>query len=176
MNRQRLVSLALTLVLAIPVAGVRHSSAQPSPGPSASASASAPAPVTSVDAEILVLHASNSGGGIDPKVRDLPQLKKPPFSSYNSYRVLSQNRVPLPLGKVTDTTLPNNGTFRLSFKESLPPARFKLAASILQPDGKPFLPMLEVALPYNEFFFVGAQSHIDNKQEGKLVLAVRLLK
>jgi hypothetical protein len=177
--------LAVSAALALSFAGARHSSAQSSPAGSASASASASAPappsppapspvVTAVDAEILILHANNSGRGIDPKVRDLPQLKKPPFSSYNSYQVLGQSRVALPLGKQVDTPLPNNGTFRLSFKEALAPARFKLAATILQPDGKPFLPMLEVSLPYNEFFFVGAQSYTDNKQEGKL--AVRLLK
>lgn len=180
MNRRWSPRLAVFSVLAISLIGLRHSSAQPAPTTSASASASAPpAPspvVSAVDAEILILHANNSGRGIDPKVRDLPQLKKPPFSSYNSYRVLGQSRVSLPLGRPIDTQLPNNGTFRISFKEALAPARFKLATTILQPDGKPFLPLLEVALPYNEFFFVGAQSYTDNKQEGKLVLAVRLLK
>jgi hypothetical protein len=185
MNRRWSSCLAVFSVLALTLAAARHSSAQPSPSASASASASAPTPtpapapapaVTAVDAEILILHASNSGRGIDPKVRDLPQLKKPPFSSYNSYQVLGQSRVALPLGKAVDTQLPNGGLFRLSFKEALAPLRFKLATSILQPNGKPFLPLLEVSLPYNEFFFVGAQSHTDNKQEGKLVLAVRLLK
>ena len=181
MNRRWSSCLAVFSVLALTLAAARHSSAQPSPPPSASASASAPTPtpapaVTAVDAEILILHASNSGRGIDPKVRDLPQLKKPPFSSYNSYHVLGQSRVALPLGKPVDTQLPNGGLFRLSFKEALAPLRFKLATSILQPNGKPFLPLLEVSLPYNEFFFVGAQSYTDNKQEGKLVLAVRLLK
>jgi hypothetical protein len=184
MNRRWSSLLAVSTALVLSSVGARSSSAQPSPAVSASASASASAPsppapspvVTAVDAEILILHANNSGRGIDPKVRDLPQLKKPPFSSYNSYQVLGQSRVALPLGKQVDTPLPNSGTFRLSFKEALAPARFKLATTILQPDGKPFLPMLEVSLPYNEFFFVGAQSYTDNKQEGKLVLAVRLLK
>lgn len=176
------------LVAAIPLVSVQHSSAQPrKPGAAASASSSAPPPgsgsasaappaVSAVAAEIMVLHANNSGGGIDPKVRDLPQLKKPPFSSYNTYRVLSLNRVSLPLGRTLDTPLPNNGQFRLSFKEALAPGRFKLATAILQPDGKPFLPLLEVTLPYNEPFFIGAQNHTDGKQEGKLVLAVKLLK
>lgn len=190
MNRRPSSVLLLSTAFALAPAVARQASAQPAASASASASASpspppptppptppAPSPVvTTIDAEILVLHANNSGRGIDPKVRDLPQLKKPPFSSYNSYQVLGQSRIPLPLGKPVDTTLPNHGTFRLSFKEALAPARFKLAATILQPDGKPFLPMLEVSLPYNEFFFVGAQSYTDNKQEGKLVLAVRLLK
>ena len=127
---------------------------------------------TTVQAEVMVLHASNAGGGIDPKVRDLPQLKKPPFSSYNTYRVLSQSQVSLPLGHQVDTTLPNGGQFRLSLREVVAGNRFKLAATILQPNGQPFLPSVEVTLPHQEPFFIGAQSHKD----GKLVLAVKLLK
>lgn len=177
MNRRWSSYLPIFFVLAPSLLAVRSPSAQAAPLPAIPASASASAPtISAVDAEILILHANNSGSGIDPKVRDLPQLKKPPFSSYNSYRVLGQSRVTLPLSKPVDTQLPNNGIFRLSFKEALAPVRFKLATTILQPDGKPFLPKLEVSLPYNEFFFVGAQSYTDNKQEGKLVLAVRLLK
>ncbi len=182
-------ALAFALAATLPFVGVQLSSAQPRrPAASASASASAPPPgsgsasasaapaVTGVAAEIMVLHANNSGGGIDPKVRDLPQLKKPPFSSYNTYRVLAQSRTTLPLGRNFDTTLPNGGLFRISFKEALSPGRSKLAASILQPDGKPFLPQMEVTLPRDEPFFIGAQSHRDGKQDGKLVLAVKLLK
>ncbi|RYE94877.1 MAG: hypothetical protein EOO75_00810 [Myxococcales bacterium] len=146
--------------------------AAPASAPASGPSASAATPVGAVSAEIMVLHASNSGGGIDPKVRDLPQLKKPPFSSYNTYRVLSQSQVSLPLGRTIDTTLPNGGQFRLSFREAAPSNRFKLAATILQPNGQSFLPSLEVTLPHHEPFFIGAQSHKD----GKLVLAVKLLK
>lgn len=184
-------ALAFALAAALPFVGVQLSSAQPrrpaasasasasasAPPPgSGSASASAAAPAASVAAEIMVLHANNSGGGIDPKVRDLPQLKKPPFSSYNTYRVLAQSRTTLPLGRNFDTTLPNGSLFRIAFKEALSPGRSKLAASILQPDGKPFLPQMEVTLPRDEPFFIGAQSYRDGKQDGKLVLAVKLLK
>ncbi len=175
-------ALSVALVVAAPLLLVHtpESAAQPrkvTPAASSSApvpatSSSSVAPATTVQAEVMVLHASNTGGGIDPKVRDLPQLKKPPFSSYNTYRVLSQSQVSLVAGRQVDTTLPNGGQFRLSLREALPGNRFKLAATILQSNGQPFLPSLEVTLPHHEPFFIGAQSHKD----GKLVLAVKLLK
>jgi hypothetical protein len=147
-------------------------SASASAAPLGSASASASAARVNVTAEIMVLHASNTGGGIDPKIRDLPQLKKPPFSSYNTYRVLSESKVSLGGGKLVDAPLPNGGTVKLALREAIGANRFKLAMTILQPNGQTFLPLLEVTIPHNDPFFVGAQSY----REGKLVLAIKLVK
>jgi hypothetical protein len=154
------------------------SSASPSGSASGSASApagsasGAPAAKLNLTAEIMVLHASNSGSGIDPKIRDLPQLKKPPFSSYNTYRVVSESKLALTGGRFADAPLPNGGTLKLQLKDAVGPNRFKLATTILQPNGQTFLPLLEVTIPHNDPFFVGAQSY----REGKLVLAIKLVK
>ena len=40
-----------------------------------------------VSAELVVLHGTNDGSGIDPKIGKMSELSKPPFSSYNSYKL-----------------------------------------------------------------------------------------
>src|SRR4051794_30970204 len=60
----------------------------------------AQAPST-VSALIMVMHATQSdgGGSIDPGIGNMPQLKKPPFSAYNTYKLLDKKVLPLEKGK-----------------------------------------------------------------------------
>lgn len=145
-------------------------SASASASGSASASASAAAPAFS--AEVMVLHASNTGGGIDPRLERLPQLKKPPFSSYDTYKLLSQTRVPLVQGRPSDTPLPNGRALRVTLKDIPETNRFKVGASITKPSGKEYLPLLEVTAPLDEPFFVAGQSH----EKGILVVGIKVVK
>src|SRR5689334_778429 len=57
--------------------------------------------------EVLVLHATNSGEGIDSKIGDMPELKKPPFSAYDSYKLLDSARLPLDKEHPQRMRLPN---------------------------------------------------------------------
>src|SRR5262245_51267413 len=56
--------------------------------------------------DVMVLHATNGGKGIDPRIGNMPELKKPPFSSYDSYELLEKKRLPLDKNEQT-MNLPN---------------------------------------------------------------------
>lgn len=148
---------------------------------SASASASAAAPKAALTAEILVLHATNTGGGIDPKVKHLKQLTEPPLSAFNTYKLLSEKRQPAEQGKPSELALPDGRTLRLLYKgpaepktdaEKKKPPRHVVTTSISDAKGKDFLPSLEVNANLDEYFFVAGQSY----EKGILVLAIKLTK
>lgn len=149
-------------------ASARASASSSSSAP-ASASASAPLPALSVD--VMVLHASNTGGGIDPRIGPLPQLRKPPFSSYDTYKLLSQTKLPLSQVKPAETTLPNDRLLTIALKDAPATGRYKVSTSI-QKRGGAFLPQLELTTPLNEPFFVAGQSYKD----GVLVVGIKLAK
>ena len=140
------LSLAL-LALATP------SVAEPPPAPSGSA------PQKQVDkgyaAEILVLHATNSDKGIDPRIGPMPELSKPPFSSYKSYELLEKARRPLAVGEPKTLELPNKRVLQTELLVKLPKGRVKIAASINKPGGKTFLPLLTSPIS-STGFLVGA--------------------
>ena len=46
------------------------------------------APSENVALEVLLLHGTNNGTGIDPRLGKIPALGKPPFSAFNSYELL----------------------------------------------------------------------------------------
>jgi hypothetical protein len=123
--------------------------------------------------EVMVLHATNSGKGIDERIGNMPELKKPPFSSYDSYELLSNTRLPLIKDNPKTTRLPNGRVLQtkllevLANKESL-----RISASINQPGGKTFLPLLEVKAKVGQAFIVAGQSY----KNGILVLVIRVVK
>jgi hypothetical protein len=85
-----------------------------------------PAP-TSISADVIVLHATNDSSGIDPAIGSMPALLKPPFSSFNSYKLLSRNSLRLPRGVAAPLKLPTGRELHVVYKEverqGLPPAR-----------------------------------------------------
>ena len=121
-------------------------------------------------AVVLVLHATNSGKGIDARIRDMPELSRPPFSSYDSYELLSEHQVPLAKGQPRSLELPNGRVLRAELKEVLADRFVRLSASIDQPDGKTFLPLLEVKAKLGQAFIVAGQSY----RNGILVLVIRV--
>lgn len=122
--------------------------------------------------EVMVLHATNSGKGIDGRIGNMPELKKPPFSSYNSYELLTKTR--LPLSKEDKTmNLPNGRVLKTKLLEVLPDKEhLRISASINQPGGKTFLPLLEVKAKVGQAFIVAGQSY----KGGILVLVIRVVK
>ncbi|HEY6723163.1 MAG TPA: hypothetical protein VI197_04000 [Polyangiaceae bacterium] len=122
--------------------------------------------------ELVVLHATNSGTGIDKRVGDMPELKKPPFSAYDSYELLAKKRLPLVKGEPQTYQLPNDRILKTDLKEDPKAETFKISASINQPQGKAFLPLLEVKAGLGQLFFVAGQTY----KAGILVLVLRVVK
>lgn len=122
--------------------------------------------------EVLVLHATNSGKGIDERIGAMPELKKPPFSSYDSYELLSKNKVPLSKDDPKTLELPNKRVLQTKLLEILPKEQLRISASINQPKGKTFLPLLEVKAKVGQSFIVAGQSY----KGGILVLVIRVTK
>lgn len=131
----------------------------------------------SAKVEILVLHATSGGTGIDPKLGDMPELKKPPFSSYDSYKLLDQSELVLEQGKANAKALPDKGKLTLTLKEIVLATKkdeldkFVLNASIVKPDDKPFLPSLDVNAHAKERLFIAGQKY----DKGILVIVLRVL-
>lgn len=167
-SRRRFVPGFSALLVSAPVLWIGTAHAQKPPA-SASPPPPPPPPLAQISADVLVLHATNTGGGIDPSLAQLPQLKQPPFSSYNTYKKLSNPRVAVGKDKVTNVTLPDQG--KLSLKRLDVPARYKLAVNIVKGSGESFLANLEVTGDLNEIFFVAGQVY----DGGILVLGIRLV-
>lgn len=122
--------------------------------------------------EVMVLHATNSGKGIDGRIGNMPELKKPPFSSYDSYELLTKTKHPLVKENPRTTRLPNGRVLQTKLLEVMPKDAVRLSASINQPGGKTFLPLLEVKAKVGQSFIVAGQSY----KNGILVLVFRVVK
>jgi hypothetical protein len=119
---------------------------------------------------VLVLHATNAGTGIDKRIADMDELKKPPFSSYDSYTLLDTKRAVLARGVPRSIRLPNRRILQAELLEILRGKAVRLSARINQPGGKTFLPLLEVKAKLGQPFIVAGQRY----RQGILVLVVRV--
>jgi hypothetical protein len=123
-------------------------------------------------AEILVLHATNEKKGIDGRIGPMPELTKPPFSSYDSYTLVDRGRLPLEKGVPKTLVLPNRRVLETKLVEVLGSDAVRISASINQPGGKEFLPLLEVKAKLGQPFIVAGQSY----KNGILVLVIRVVR
>ncbi len=126
-----------------------------------------------VHAEVMVLYATTvpGPGSIDPAIGKMPQLTKPPFSVFNTYRLLDKKVVPIELGKSGPYTLPNGRVLQVTFVETTAEKRFHIKVAINQPGGNgSYLKLLEVTAEPNDPFFVAGQPYKD----GVLVLGISL--
>lgn len=128
-----------------------------------------------VRAEIIVLYATNEAkGSIDPKIGKMPQLEKPPFSAYNTYRLLDKSELQLEKGSSKDKKLADDSTLFVTLKDvqkSKTETKYVVSASIKKEEGKSVLPLLEVTAQAGEIFFVAGQKYKD----GVLVIGIRVL-
>ena len=122
--------------------------------------------------ELMVLHASNSKKGIDRRIGNMPELKKPPFSSYDSYELLAKEKLALEKGAPKTYRLPNDRILKTELNERLENEQFRISASINQPKGKAFLPLLEVRAKLGQSFIVAGQTY----KSGILVLVLKVVK
>jgi hypothetical protein len=129
-----------------------------------------PAPATLlVNAEVVVLHATTvpGPGSVPP---GMPQLTKPPFSVFNTYKLLDKKIIPLQIGGMGPFTLPNSRVLQVTFVNQTQDKRFHIRVAINQPGGNAYLKLLEVTAGPNETFFVAGQPYKD----GVLVLGITL--
>lgn len=82
--------------------------------------AAKPLAAAKAKASVIVLHGTNDGAGIDKRIGALPQLKQPPFSAYNSYKLLKRGMLDLIVGKKASMTLPNKSQLELLLLEKHP--------------------------------------------------------
>jgi hypothetical protein len=119
-------------------------------------------------AEVLVLHATNGGKGIDRRIGEMPELGRAPFSAYDSYALLDRARLPLDK-HARRLMLPNGSQLKIDLRERLGEDQVRFAASVTRPKGKQVLPLLEVKAKVGQRFVVAGQSF----KKGILVLVIR---
>ena len=121
--------------------------------------------------ELMVLHATHQKRGIDARLRGLPELTKGPFASFDTYRLLGRVEIPLRRGEKPTHRLPNGrvlGTELVALEKG---GVARLVASISEPGGSAFLPLLEVRAKPGQRFIVAGQGY----KSGILVLVLTLV-
>jgi hypothetical protein len=122
--------------------------------------------------ELLVLHATHAKRGIDPTLRGLPELTKAPFAAFDSYAVLERVRLPLRPDARAMRRLPNGRVLGSELLAAGKDGAVRFAASISEPGGSAFLPLLEVRARLGQHFIVAGQSY----KSGILVLVLTLVR
>lgn len=134
------------------------------------------APTTSAKTEILILHATNDGKGIDPGIGKIPELSEPPLSSYNSYKLVERSELELPKGEAKEKKLPDGGKLGLTLKEITKgkkkdePTKYLLATTLSKADGKPFIPSMDMNAQQGKYFFLAGPKY----QGGILVIGIKV--
>jgi hypothetical protein len=129
----------------------------------------------SVNADVMSLHASTTGKKIDPKIGKLPQLKKPPFSQFPSWKLLAKTRLLLAKGAGQSYAVANGSTVTITYKDVVPPAkagdpvRYAVTATVKKSDGST-PPATVVTALVGEAFFVSAGQY----QTGVIMVAVKI--
>ncbi|HTQ06055.1 MAG TPA: hypothetical protein VMI54_19470 [Polyangiaceae bacterium] len=155
------LALGVVVLSSVTVAAEAHPTRQSDPPRAAAA-----APVL----ELLVLYATNQKKGIDPRVRDLSELTRPPFASYDSYALLERVRLPLATERQQTHRLPNGRVLGAALVENPSDDSVRLSASISEPGGRAFLPLLEVRARVGQRFIVAGQKY----ESGILVLVLAI--
>jgi hypothetical protein len=154
---------ALALVLVAPGRVV----AQP---PTTAAAPPSTAPAASVTAQVVVILAREDGGTIDPRLEGLSALREPPFNAFHSMEVAAEHPLTLTQGVPVTFELPNGRIVQLVLEEITPDGRNHVRVSINRRDQSDYLPVLEVAAPPGDPFFVAGQTYLG----GTLVIGVSL--
>ena len=126
------------------------------------------ASTANVPAEVLVVLAKEEEGKIDPQLKNLTALRRPPFNSFRSMTILSRPKLTLTPGKDAFVSLPNGRRLKLTLLRVMPDGRYKVRAAINRPNKSDYLPLLQVVASAGDPFFVAGQSY----QGGTLVVGV----
>lgn len=123
----------------------------------------------STGGEVFVIHATEQAGELDASLKKITALRKPPFSSFKTMKVLSRTKIALSADKPVGVTLPNGRQLQLKLLKTLKDGRHKVQVSINRPGKKDYLPLLQV-IASREPFFVAGQTY----QGGMLIIGVRI--
>ena len=123
---------------------------------------------SNVPAEVLVVLAKEEPGTIDPQLKKMTALRRPPFNSFRSMKILSRPKLTLKPGKDALVNLPNGRRMKLTLLRVMPDGRYKVKAAINRPDKSDYLPLLQVVASAGDPFFVAGQTY----QGGTLVVGV----
>ncbi len=126
------------------------------------------ASTSSVPAEVLVVLAKEEPGNIDPQLKKMTALRRPPFNSFRSMKILSRPKLKLTPGKDALVSLPNGRRMKLTLLRVMPDGRYKVRAAINRPNKSDYLPLLQVVASAGDPFFVAGQTY----QGGTLVVGV----
>lgn len=121
-----------------------------------------------VPAEVLVVLAKEEAGSIDPELKKLTALRRPPFNSFRSMQILSKPKVKLKPGRDAVVSLPNGRRLKLALLQVMPDGRYKMKVSINRPEKVDYLPLLQVVASAGDPFFVAGQTY----KGGTLVVGV----
>lgn len=124
--------------------------------------------ISKVPAEVLVVLAKEEPGEVDPELKKLTALRRPPFNSFRSMKILSRPKLTLTPGKDALVPLPNGRRMKLTLLRVMPDGRYKVKAAINRPDKADYLPLLQVVASAGDPFFVAGQTY----QGGTLVVGV----
>lgn len=146
-------------------------SAQPPVVPPTSVAPPAPTATTvSVSAQVVVILAREVAGAIDPRLAGLSALREAPFSAFHSMDIWSEHSLTLAQGVPVTIDLPNGRVIQLVLEEVTADGRNHVRVSINRREQSDYLPVLEVAAPPGDPFFVAGQ----NFMGGTLVIGVSL--
>lgn len=126
--------------------------------------------VVSVEAQVTVILAREVAGVIDPRLEHLDALRQPPFNAFHAMDVYSVHDVTLAVGVPTTIDLPNGRVLQLVLQQITADGRSHLRVSINRRSQSDYLPVLEVAAPPGDPFFVAGQ----NFQGGTLVIGIQI--
>jgi len=126
------------------------------------------ASTSNVPAEVLVVLAKEEPGNVDPELKKLTALRRPPFNSFRSMKILSRPKLTLTPGKDALVSLPNGRRMKLTLLRVMPDGRYKVKAAINRPKKSDYLPLLQVVASAGDPFFVAGQTY----QGGTLVVGV----
>ncbi len=124
--------------------------------------------ISKVPAEVLVVLAKEEAGEIDPQLKKLTALRRPPFNAFRSMKILSRPKLTLVPGKDAVVSLPNGRRVKLTLLRVMPDGRYKVRAAINRPNKADYLPLLQVVASAGDPFFVAGQTY----QGGTLVVGV----
>jgi len=168
MLRDAMTKTTCAVVMAIGVLALSSSaSAQP---PTTATATAAPTGTPSVSAQVVVILAREIAGVIDPRLTGLTALREAPFSAFHSMDIWSEHSLTLTQGVPVTVDLPNGRVIQLVLEEVTADGRNHVRVSINRREQSDYLPVLEVAAPPGDPFFVAGQ----NFMGGMLVIGVSM--
>ena len=121
--------------------------------------------------EVMIILAKEEKGEIDEELKSIKALRRPPFNTFRSMKLLSKPKVGLEVNKDKDVKLPNKRVVRVRLLRKMPDGRFQVQVSINRPGKKDYLPLLKVVAAPGDPFFVAGQAY----KGGTLVVGISLL-